>query len=84
MNYLKGKSQKGNKSVSTGTALPSRHRSEKSIGTSRTYEASYAPTARTPETAPKDENKKVSVVAAKTIKPKTKKKYWYCGKLVED
>lgn len=73
-----------NKSVSTGTALPSRHRSIKSIGTGRTYEASYAQTARTPSTPSRDEDKKVTVVAAQTIKPKTKKKYWCCGELVED
>lgn len=72
------------KAVETGQALPSRHRSVKSMGTGRTYEASYAQTARAPETPRRDEDRKVTVVAAQTIKPKTKKKYWCCGELVDD
>lgn len=73
-----------NKAVETGQALPSRHRSEKSVGHGRTFEQSYAPTARVPDTSRKDEDRKVTVVAAQTIKPKTKKKYWCCGEAVED
>lgn len=80
-----------NRAAQSGQALPSRHRSEKSIAGGRTYESSYAPTSalptvrdnRTTETAKVDE-RKVTVIQSETVKPKTKKKYWCCGEAVED
>lgn len=73
------------KAADSGTALPSRHRSQQSIAGGRTYEQSYATASPSTvrENRTTEEDRKVTIVS-QPIKPKPKKRFWCCGKVQED
>lgn len=73
------------KAVAAGKTLPSRYQAQSNFSPDKTYEHSQAITFRdAPQTHTTDEDKKVTVIAAETLKLKPKKKYWCCGQAVED